>query len=79
MAKIVLTDAKMKMLQSVWSEINTLGEVVVANDDGEETLAKETSDADLIIICYANITRRIIAGGKNLKAILKWGFPKNSS
>jgi phosphoglycerate dehydrogenase-like enzyme len=30
MAKIILTDAKMNMLQSVWPEINALGEVKIA-------------------------------------------------
>jgi D-3-phosphoglycerate dehydrogenase len=73
MAKIVLTDAKMKMLHSVWTEINILGEVKVTPDDNENTILKEVVNADLLITCYASITRRVINAGKDLKAILKWG------
>ena len=73
MAKIVLTDAKMDMLQNVWPEINALGKVYVAESDDEKTLIQKVSDAELLIICYAQITSRIIEAGKNLKAILKWG------
>ncbi len=78
MAKIVLTDAKMKMLQTVWPEINALGEVKVAESDEEDNLIKEVSNAELIIVCYAKITRRVIEVGKNLKAILKWGVGVDS-
>jgi D-3-phosphoglycerate dehydrogenase / 2-oxoglutarate reductase len=78
MAKIVLTDAKMKMLQSVWSDINALGDVKVVDNDDEDTLVKEAPDTELFITCYASITRGIIEAGKNLKAILKWGVGVDS-
>ena len=78
MAEIILTDAKMEMLLSVWPEINALGDVRVAKNDQEDTLIKEAANADLIIICYAEITRRVIEAGKNLKAILKWGVGVDS-
>ena len=73
MPKILLTDAEMNMLRSVWAEINALGEVKVADNDQEDTLINEVRDADLIITCYAPITRSVIQAGANLKAILKWG------
>ena len=73
MAKIVLTDAKMSMLRTVWSQLNALGDVTVTDNDNEDTLIKEVVDADLIITRSAAITRRVIGAGKNLKAILKWG------
>jgi D-3-phosphoglycerate dehydrogenase len=78
MAIIVLTDAKMKMLQSVWPEINALGEVKVAASDEEDSLIKEVLNAELIIVCYAKITRKVIENAKNLKAILKWGVGVDS-
>jgi D-3-phosphoglycerate dehydrogenase len=78
MAKIVLTDVEMKMLHSVWNEVNVLGELKVTENDDEDTLVQEVADADLIIICYAPITRRVIETGKKLKAILKWGVGVDS-
>jgi D-3-phosphoglycerate dehydrogenase len=78
MAKIVLTDAEMKMLHSVWNEVQALGELKVTENDDEDTLVQEVADADLIIICYAAITRRVIETGKKLKAILKWGVGVDS-
>jgi len=41
-------------------------------------LIKEVSNAELIIVCYAKITRRVIEVGKNLKTILKWGVGVDS-
>jgi D-3-phosphoglycerate dehydrogenase len=78
MAKIVLTDAKMKMLHSVWNEVRALGKLKVSENDDEDTLVQEVADADLLIICYAPITRRVIETGKKLKAILKWGVGVDS-
>jgi D-3-phosphoglycerate dehydrogenase len=78
MTKIVLTDAEMKMLHSVWNEVHALGELKVTENDDEDTLVQEVADADLIIICYAPITRRVIETGKKLKAILKWGVGVDS-
>jgi D-3-phosphoglycerate dehydrogenase len=78
MAKIVLTDAEMKMLHSVWNHVRALGELTVTENDDEDTLVQEVADADLIIICYAAITRRVIETGKKLKAILKWGVGVDS-
>ena len=78
MPNIVLTDAKMKMLQSVWGKLQALGNILVTENDDEDTLIRFTADADLIVICYAEITRKVIQSGKNLKAILKWGVGVDS-
>jgi D-3-phosphoglycerate dehydrogenase len=68
----------MDMLRNVWPEINALGKVYVAESNDEKTLIQKVSDADLLIVCYAQITSRIIEAGKNLKAILKWGVGVDS-
>lgn len=78
MNNIVITDANMKILQSVWREAKALGNIQVTENDDEETLIQAVADADLIIICYAKITRKIIQSGKKLKAILKWGVGVDS-
>lgn len=72
MPKIVITDKKMKVLHSVWPEVQSLGEIVVAENDDADTLLEVVSAADLLIICYAKITRQVIRSANKLKAILKW-------
>jgi D-3-phosphoglycerate dehydrogenase len=78
MAKIVLTDAEMKMLHSLWSDAQASGELKIAAKDDEDTRVQEVADTDSIIICYAAITHRVIETGKKLKAILKWGVGVDS-
>ncbi len=78
MPKIVITDAKMKMLHSVWPEVQSLGTLVVTANDAAATLSRAVSDADLLVICYAQITRPIIQSATKLKAILKWGVGVDS-
>ena len=71
--KIVVTDAKMKIMQSVRSDLDALGDIVVTEKDDEDTLVQAVAGADLIVICYSQITRNVIKAGNKLKAILKWG------
>jgi D-3-phosphoglycerate dehydrogenase len=78
MPNIVLTDAKMNMLQSVREELEALGNILVTDGDDEDTLIRAVADAELIVICYAKITRKVIQSGKKLKAILKWGVGVDS-
>ena len=40
---------------------------------GEEQLAEKARDADLILMCYTPVTRRIIEGAERLKGIVKYG------
>ena len=65
-------------MHSVLSELNALGKIVVIENDDEDTLIQAVADADLIVICYAKITRKVIKSGKQLKAILKWGVGVDS-
>ena len=39
----------------------------------EDELAREVADADLLLMCYARISRRVIAAAPKLKAIVKYG------
>ncbi len=71
--KIVTTDANMYMLRHVADELNEIGNAIVTEDDREETLLRHVSDADLLVVCYAKVTRNIIAEAKSLKGILMWG------
>ena len=47
--------------------------VLLADNVDEQRLARETRDADLILMCYTPVTRRIIDNAKNLKGIVKYG------
>lgn len=71
--KIVTTDAKMYMLRHVAEELNEIANAIATEDDREETLLRHIEDADLLIVCYAKVTRNIIAAAKSLKGILMWG------
>ena len=75
---IVLTDVEMNIMQSVRPELEALGDILVVEDEKEETLVRAVADADLLVICYAPVTRKVIEAGKNLKAILKWGVGVDS-
>jgi D-3-phosphoglycerate dehydrogenase len=47
--------------------------ITLPEDVTEEELAREASDADLLLTCYASITSRVIKEGKRLKGIVKYG------
>ena len=47
--------------------------VLLPDDTTEEQLIKEARDADLILMCYAPITERVINSAAKLKAIIKYG------
>ncbi len=49
--KIILTDANMKILQTVIGELEAIANVVTTDNDAEEALVQETGDADLLIVC----------------------------
>nr|WP_304504777.1 C-terminal binding protein [Defluviimonas sediminis] len=40
---------------------------------GEDQLAAEVADADLLLMCYTPVTARVIAAATRLKAIVKYG------
>jgi D-3-phosphoglycerate dehydrogenase len=72
--KIVRTDAELEMprtdahLRSLGAQLVLLPETVT-----EDELAREVADADLLLMCYARITRRVIEQATRLRAIVKYG------
>ena len=71
--KIVTTDANMYMLRHVAEELHQIANVVSTEDDREETIVRHLSDADLLVVCYAKVTRKIIEAAQASKGILMWG------
>lgn len=70
---VVRTDANMQMLQSVWGELTAAADVVTTEDDDEATLLRHAGGADLLIVCYARVTRRVLQAARRLKGVLEWG------
>ena len=72
--KVVRTDRELEMTRTD-ATLRAWGATLVVLPDGtpEEQLAREVADADLLLMCYARITRRVIEGATRLKAIVKYG------
>ncbi len=72
--KVVRTDRELEM-QQLDQRLRELGGDLVVLPDGtpEAALAREVADADLLLMCYAPITARVIEGATRLKAIIKYG------
>ncbi len=72
--KIVRTDRELEMTR-VDEQLRALGADVVLLPDGtpEDVLVRELADADLLLMCYARITRRAIESAPRLRAIVKYG------
>ncbi len=72
--KIVRTDSELEcpVIDRVLLES---GADLVLLPDGvsEEELAREVSDADLLLMCYTPITKRVLDGAARLKGIVKYG------
>ncbi|MEK6249572.1 MAG: aspartate aminotransferase family protein [Planctomycetales bacterium] len=76
---ILRTDGELQMGGSVLAEINKLADIVTANDDATpQQLQQVVADADLIFTCYAPITAEVIAAGKRLRGIVKYGVGVDS-
>lgn len=73
-AKIVRTDRELECphLDTVLRESGA-NLVLLPEDVSQEDLARQTRDADLILMCYTPITARIINGAQKLKGIVKYG------
>lgn len=76
--KILRTEADMDMLRTVWPEIEALATVATSTSDDEPTLVNHIVDADLLIMCYAAVTRSVVAAAERLKGILKYGVGTDS-
>lgn len=72
--KVVRTDRELEMPR-LDARLRELGAELVLLPDGtgEDELARQVTDADLLLMCYAPITRRVIAGARQLRAIIKYG------
>lgn len=72
--KVVRTDRELEMGRVDAALRAAGGEVVLLPDGaGEDVIAREVADADLLLMCYARISRRIITGAPRLRAIIKYG------
>lgn len=54
----------MKTFHTVFKELEAIANVVTTKNDDEETLRKEVEDADLLIVCYAQVTRKVLKSEK---------------
>ena len=74
MAKVVRTDRELE-LPRVDASLREAGHDLVLLPDAvsERVLLEQTAGADLILMCYTPITRRVIQGARKLKGIVKYG------
>ncbi|MCR9060987.1 MAG: C-terminal binding protein [Rhodobacteraceae bacterium] len=72
--KIVRTDMELQV-PVVDATLKKMGHDLVLLPDGvsEEDLAREVADADVLMMCYAPITRKIIEAAPKLRGIVKYG------
>lgn len=72
--KVVRTDRELEMTR-VDAQLRAWGAELVLLPDGTPAaqLARELVDADLLLMCYAPITRALIENASGLKAIIKYG------
>ncbi|MGI9386233.1 MAG: 2-hydroxyacid dehydrogenase [Methyloligellaceae bacterium] len=74
MVKVVRTDMELEC-PLLDAELRRRVTKLVLLPEGvdEENLARELSDADLLLMCYTPITARVIDGARKLKGIVKYG------
>ena len=74
MAKVIRTDRELE-LPGVDAALRAAGHELVLLCDGvpERELTEATKEADLILMCYTPITRRVIQSARALKGIVKYG------
>ena len=72
--KVVRTDRELEM-SMVDEALRQWGAQLVILPDGTpaEVLTRELADADVLLMCYAKITRPMLQGATRLKAIVKYG------
>jgi D-3-phosphoglycerate dehydrogenase / 2-oxoglutarate reductase len=73
-ARIVRTDRELE-IPAVDAALRADGHELVLLDEGiaEDKLVEAAREADLILMCYTPITRRVIEGARKLRAIVKYG------
>ena len=71
--KFVRTDRELECPQ-VDAYLRARGELVTLPDGvDEDILVEETRDADILLMCYTPITRRVIESASRLRGIVKYG------
>jgi D-3-phosphoglycerate dehydrogenase / 2-oxoglutarate reductase len=72
--KIVRTDMELQV-PTVDAALRELGHELVLLPDGvcEDQLIREMADADILMMCYAPISRQVIEAAPNLRGIVKYG------
>lgn len=72
--KILRTDARLET-PFVDAELRKAGHELVLLPDGasEDDIIAQIADVELLLMCYAPITARVIAAAPNLKGIVKYG------
>lgn len=72
--KIVRTDMELQV-PNVDKALRERGHELVLLPDGvsEEVLIREVADADLLMMCYAKISRQVIDAAPKLRGIVKYG------
>ena len=72
--KIVRTDRELEMPR-VDAALRAAGHELALLPDGvsEDDLARELTDAELLLMCYTPVTSRVIASAPRLKGIVKYG------
>lgn len=71
--KILITEP-LPLIDIEREMLSKYGKVVVAGSANEDTLAELAVDADVIMVVYAKITRKIIESAKKLKGIVRYGI-----
>ena len=73
-AKVVRTDERLECPHLDQVLVDSGVDLVLLEDGVSEAhVARETRDADVILMCYTPITARIIEGAARLKGIVKYG------
>ena len=72
-AKILITEA-MPLIKKEKEILEKYAEVKLARSPSEEDIIAEAKDADIIMVVYAKITKRIIDSAKKLKGIVRYGI-----
>jgi D-3-phosphoglycerate dehydrogenase len=71
--KILITEA-MPLIMKEKEILEKIAIVKVADSIQEDRLLKEVFDVDIIMVVYAQITKKIIESAKNLRGIVRYGF-----
>jgi len=70
---ILRTDAELFILEPRMQALTEIAEVITAPSDDEATLIDMAADADIILTCYAFITKAVIEAAPRLRGIVKYG------